>query len=194
MTDSVHVDPSDRGDGSGSRDESEDWLDAKSIYNNEWGSTAQTTFNPDDTDAKDKPISKSKKQRLKRQYKRHNGKGESDRKSTIRTSHVTNDTELFTDVLGLPESRASSVDSIIKEIDLEEVANGHYTYEKIILTTASLVEDKHLSEQSNADFQQRLRMTEEFKELMEVCKMSSKDHRQLRPKIRSRSSYFESSV
>lgn len=188
----MKLDPFDRGDGSGSRSSGDDWLDAKSIFDNEWGSTAATTFDPDDTDAKDERINANKQKRLKRQYKRHNGKGESDRTGSIRSSHISNDIDLFISILDLPDNQAKIVKNIMDNIDISSRNFGPGgRYEKVILTVCSLVSDKHLSEQPNPSVQARLFMTDEFRELMQVCEMSTKDHRNMRPYVRKESDYFD---
>lgn len=185
------LDPFDRGNGNGSRSAGDDWLDTESIFNNEWGSTAATTFNPADTDGQDHPIPRHKQERLERQYERHNGKGEDDRKDTIRASYILNDAQLFMSVLELPSTQRDTVLQILEDLDISSNNFGGRRYEKIILAVCSLVSDETLSNQPDPSLKARLFMTDEFRDLMRVCKMSSTDHRKLRVSVREKSDYFD---
>lgn len=187
-------DPFDRGTGNGSRKVEDDWLDQESIFDNQWGSTAATTFHPDNTDANGNPIPRRKQRRLERQYKLHNGKGESTRKETIRQSYIVNDAKTFMSVLELPEKQRTRVLEILDDLDISSKNFGGRPYEKIILALCSLVSDEELSRRLDANedpsFDSRLYLTEEFRDLMDSTKMSNREHRQIREQIREKSKHF----
>jgi hypothetical protein len=186
------LDPFDRELGAGSGSKADDWLDGESIFHNEWGSQAATTFNPSEGDANGHSLSTEKQHKLERLYELQNGKGRTTRKTEIRQSHINNDAETFMSVLELPEAERRSIRQILDnlEIDSRKFSSG-YRYEKIILTICSLVADEALSTQPEAKFEQRLFFTDEFRELMESCNMSSSDHRKLRPIVREKADYFD---
>jgi hypothetical protein len=77
--------------GSGSASAEEDFTENESIYTNEWGSIAATSFNPSDEDANGNSLSYEKKQYYKQLYAINNGKGRKTRKGEIRSSHIKND-------------------------------------------------------------------------------------------------------
>lgn len=177
------LDPFDRSTGNGSRSETDDWLDGESIFSNEWGSTAATTFKPTDAPAQ-------KQDQLDRLYKLQNGKGERSRKDTIRASYIENDAETFMSVLEMPEPQRETVRNILSNLDISSNNFGGRSYEKIILAICSLVADEALSTQPNPSVNDRLFLTDEFRDLMEVNKMSGSEHRSLRVSVREKSEYF----
>jgi hypothetical protein len=185
------LDPFDRTGGNGSSSASDDWLDSESIYENEWGSTAATTFDPSGEDGQGKQISGEKRERFERLYRLHNGKGEQSRKETIRASYITNDTDTFLSVLEMPSRQRDKVHEIVQQMDISSNNFGGRPYEKIILCVCSLVSDEALSEQPNPSVRDRLFLTDRFRELMEANDMSSREHRQIRASIREKSSYFD---
>jgi len=189
---SVHLslDPFDRSNGNGSNNSSDDWIDGESIFRNEWGSQAATTFRPYDTDAHDQKIPKEKRERLKRWYEKHNGKGDPNRDVQIGKSYISNDTEMFCSVLELPERQRETVKKIVQNIDISSNNFGGRRYEKVILAICSLVSDEALSNQPNPSVNDRLFLSDEFRNLMEVCEMSGSEHRKLRVSVREKSDYF----
>lgn len=179
-----YLDPFDRSSGSGARSTSDDWVDDESIFTNQWGSTAATTFDPSDASA-------AHQNRFERLYELQNGKGEQSRKQTIRSSHVENDAETFMSVLELPSKQRQEVRDVLAEIDIGSTNFGpRGKYEKIILAICSLISDRSLSQQSNPSIQDRLLFTDKYRDLMEATGMSSTDHRKLRVSIREKSDYF----
>lgn len=186
----------DRTSGNGSTSGADDFLDAHSIFQNEWGSTAATTFKPSDTDAKGNKLPPDKRQKFEDLYALHNGKGERSRKQDILHSHILNDTKVFVSVLELPKLQRERVMHIIEDLDISSQNFGqNRRYEKIILATCSLVADEKLSErQTDADSDElmanRLSNQERFEELMESVEMTATDHRRIRQQIRQESDYF----
>lgn len=190
---SVHavIDSFDRSNGNGSSGTGDDWLDSESIFDNPWGSQAATTFKPTDTDGQENPLPKKKKQKFERLYDLQNGKGERSRKDTIRASHIENDAETFMSVLEMPEPQRETVREILDNLDISSNNFGAgRRYEKIILTICSLVADEALSDQQNPSLDDRLFLTDEFRNLMDVNKMSSSEHRRIRVAVREKSDYF----
>jgi len=141
------LDPFDRGNGAGSSTKLDDLIEEGSVFDNGWASNAATTFDP-----KDSPMHKKRFDRL---YDLHQGKGESQRYGDIHTSHLENDMETFFSVLELPEKQREITRRIIDTMDISSQNFGGVRYEKIILTTCSLVADEALS-QHNGNFEDRL--------------------------------------
>lgn len=178
------VDPFDRASGNGSRDARDDWADSVSIFDNEWGSQAATTFNP-----KEAPSHQVDK--FESLYKIQNGKGERDRDQTITQSYIKNDAETFMNVLEMPKYQRERVIHILENFNLASKNTGGKRYEKIILVICSLVSDEALSNSRDPDVNDRLFLTEEFKELMEIIGMGSKERRDLRVFVKKNSDYFQ---
>lgn len=190
----TRLDSFDRGNGNGSREAEDDWLDTESIFHNEWGSTAATTFNPTDTDAQGNPLPPERQEKFEDLYELHNGKGESSRKDTIRQSHIVNDARTFMSVLEMPDNQRTRVLEILDDLDISSNNFGSRRYEKIILALCSLVSDEALSQrlqrEDEPSFDNRLYYTDEFRDLMDATRMSSSEHRQIRKQIRDKSDEF----
>jgi hypothetical protein len=182
---SVHnaVDSFDRSNGNGSSDTGDDWLDTNSIFGNEWGSQAATTFNPSDS-------ARNQQDQMERLYKLNNGKYDSRRSHDVSESYVANDTETFMSVLELPSRQRETVREILDNLDISSNNFGSRKYEKIILTVCSLVADEALSNRRNPSLDERLFLTDAFRDLMDVNRMSGSEHRKLRVAIREKSDYF----
>lgn len=184
-------DPFDRGNGNGSRTSTDDWLDQNSIFDNEWGSSAATTFNPNGTDGNGYPLLPHREDKFEKLYDWHNGKGERSHKEDIRQSYIVNDAKTFTSVLEMPERQRDTVLEILDEIDISSNNFGGVRYEKIILTICSLVSDEALGNQPNPSLDDRLFLTDQFRELMDCTGMSSSEHRKIRKRVRQESNYFK---
>lgn len=172
-----------RGNGNGSRNGTDDWLDERSIFDNEWGSAAATTFNPSD-------LENGKQDKFETLYELHNGKMEKSRKSDIRTSHIENDAKTFMSVLEMPEPQRERVMLILDDLDISSNNFGSRPYEKIILAICTLVSDEALGNQTNPNIENRLFLTDEFRDLMDCTHTSSSDIRKLRRDVRAKSDYF----
>lgn len=184
----------DRGSGNGSSSAEDDMVEKYSIFHNEWGSAAATTFNPADTDSKGNSIPRAKKQKFEDLYALHNGKGEQSRKSDIRWSHMKNDAETFMSVLELPTPQRKRVIHILKEVDISTFGSDR-TYEKIILAICSLVSDEELSERYDETettklWSRRLYSRDAYQDLMEAVEMSVTEYRRIREQVRQKSEYF----
>lgn len=189
------VDAFDRRGGNGSASGADTFLDEQSIYDNEWGSAAATTFNPADTDAYDNSLPQATRHKFQRLYAHHNGKGESNRRQDIITSHIMNDTETFVSVLDMPTPQRRRVKKIIEDLDTSSNNFGGRKYEKIILAVCSLVSDEAVSRRHSVDSdiditEKQIRKTDAFNELMETTGMSATEHRTIREQVRQRSEYF----
>jgi len=189
------LDAFDRGNGNGSASAEDDFLEQTSIFHNEWGSSAATTFNPADTDALGNQIPKKKQQKFEQLYRLHNGKMERSRKQDIRDSHVANDASTFSSVLDMPTPQRKRVQKILSELDIAANNFGGRRYEKIILAICSLVSDEELSKRHPVDTdvkvcEKRLLNKDEFEELMNVTGMSGTEHRKIREQVRQKSDYF----
>ena len=188
---SVHMfDPFDRSNGNGSRSAEEDWLDENSTASENQWSTASTTFYYWEASA-------AKQQSFERLYNAHHGKGESDRRSTIRRSHIINDAETFVNVLELPEPQAERVVNIAQDLDFSSTRFGGKPYEKILLALCSLVSDQALSQRlnhQNADSSlaaQRIILDDTFRDLMEVNDLGSREHNRIRQMLREKTDKFD---
>lgn len=179
-----------RGNGNGSRNGTDDWLDEQSIFDNEWGSAAATTFNPQDTDGQGHTIPKHKREKFETLYELHNGKMEKSRKSDIRTSYIENDARTFMSVLEMPEPQRERTMLILDDLDISSNNFGGRRYEKIILAICTLVADEALGQRPDPSVENRLFLTDEFRDLMDCTKTSSSDIRKLRRDIRNKSDHF----
>lgn len=180
----------DRANGNGSRAKTDDWLDERSIFDNEWGSSAATTFNPNDTDINGDKLPEDRREKFESLYKLHNGKMEKSRKSDIRTSHINNDARTFMSVLEMPSTQRDRVMLVLDDLDISSNNFGSRPYEKIILAICSLVADEALSRRKNVEITERLFLSDEFRDLMDCTKTSSSDLRKLRRDIREKSEHF----
>jgi hypothetical protein len=187
---SVHMfDPFDRSNGNGSRSAEEDWLDENSTASENQWSTAETTFYYWEASA-------SQQEKFESLYNAHHGKGEGDRRSTIRRSHIVNDAETFVNVLELPRPQAERVVNIAKDLDFSSNRFGGKPYEKILLAVCSLVSDQALSQRlnhQNIDSSleaQRIVLDETFRDLMEVNDLGSREHNRIREMLREKTDRF----
>jgi hypothetical protein len=189
MTYSI-FDAFDRQRGNGSRERSDDWLDEKSIFNNEWGSTAATTFDPDGPDGKGNEMTAEKRKKFERLYERNNGKGASSRRGDIRSSHVKNDAKMFMSALDMPSRQRERVLNILDGLDISSNTFGPRKYEKILLALCSLVADEALSRKEEPMIEERLFLSDNFRHCMDVTSMSSSELRQIRKRIREETNEF----
>lgn len=191
MSSSTHIfDRFDRSNGTGARSVEEDWLDENTTaMENQW-STANTTFYYWEADA-------PQRNKFQDLYNAHHGKGESDRRTTIRRSHIVNDAETFCNILELPTLQQERVVEIARDLDFSSNRFGGKPYEKILLAICSLVSDQALSrrlDESTSDYtlaEERIVLNESFKELMEANNLGSREHRRIRQMIREKTSLFD---
>lgn len=183
-----HYDPFDRSSGNGSRSAEEDWLDENTTAaENEW-STAETTFYY--WEAGD-----NQSQHYKDLYDAHHGKGEGDRRSTIRRSHIVKDAKTFSNILELPRPQAEYVVEISKQLDFSLF--GGKPYEKILLAVCSLVSDEALSQKLDHNnprsniADRRVVLSESFRDLMEVNSLGSREHNRIRQLLREKTELFD---
>jgi hypothetical protein len=184
-------DPFDRQPGNGSREAVDDILDDDSIFDNEWGSAAATTFDPNGTDAKGNDLPDHRRDKLRDLYAWHNGKWEGSRKGDIRWSHIRNDTETFCSILELSELERERVLTLLEELDLSSNNFSNQCYESVVLGLCTLISDESLSARPDPSIDDRLICRDEFQELMDVTDTTSADLRSIRPKIRTQLDYFE---
>jgi hypothetical protein len=186
---SAHMDQFDRSNGTGSRSAEEDWLDEHSTAaENQW-STASTTFYYWEA-------SEHMQEKFQNLYQAHHGKGENDRRSTIRRSHIVNDAETFVNILELPDPQAKRIINIATELDFSSTRFGGKPYEKILLAICTLVSDQALSrklDQENPDSDaanRRIVLDERFRELMDANNLGSKEHNRIRQMLREKTDLF----
>jgi len=189
MDSATNLYPFDRSSGNGSRSAEEDWIDQNTTAaENQW-STAETTFYYWEAPA-------HRQEKLESLYDTHHGRGESDRKTTIRRSRIVSDAETFTNILEFPEPERSRVINIAEEMDFSSKRFGGKSYEKVLLAICSLVSDRALSdyiengETSSKQISDRIVLRDSFKNLMEVNDMSSREHNRIRQMIREKTEYF----
>lgn len=190
MSSAKYFDPFDRSSGNGSRSAEEDWLDENTTAaENQW-STAETTFYYWEANS-------GQSDHYKELYDTHHGKGEGDRRSTIRRSHIVNDAETFVSVLELPRAQREHVINIAQKLDFSSKRFGGKPYEKILLSICSLVSDRALSQKldhNNPDSNaanRRIVLDDSFRDLMEVNRMGSREHNRIRQMLREKTSLFD---
>ena len=178
----------DRRDGAGARSAEEDWLDDNSTAEENQWSTAATTFYVSDAPTR-------KQSRFESLYEIHNGWGESDRRASIRRSHIINDAETFCNILELPRYQRRRVMDITETLDFSSF--GGKSYEKILLAICSLVSDEELSSRlrrdghnSNSLENNRLLLQDDFRDLMDVCELGSSELSRIRQMLREKTDYF----
>lgn len=188
---SAHVfDPFDRSNGNGSRSAEEDWLDENTTASENQWSTAETTFYYWEASAE-------QRDRFESLYKAHHGKGESDRRSTIRRSHIVNDADTFANILELPETQCERVVNIAQDLDFSSTRFGGKPYEKILLAVCSLVSDQALSQQLNKrnsnsnGANRRIVLSDSFRDLMNANNLGSREHNRIRQMLREKTDKFE---
>jgi len=181
-------DPLDRSNGNGSRSAEEDWLDENTTASeNEW-STASTTFYYWEASA-------TQQNKFEDLYDAHHGKGEEDRRSTIRRSHIINDAETFVNILELPEPQSKRVIEIAKQFNFSSNRFGGKPYEKILLAVCSLVSDQALSQKldqnsDSAAVSRRIVLDDAFRDLMDVNNLGSREHNRIRQMLREKTDLF----
>ncbi len=190
MSSVQYFDPLDRSDGNGSRSAEEDWLDENTTAaENQW-STAETTFYHWEA-------SDGQSQHYKNLYATHHGRGEGDRRSTIRRSHIVTDAETFVNILEMSQPEAEHVVDISKELNFSSKRFGGKPYEKIILAVCSLVSDKALSQKldhNNLDSNvanRRIVLDDSFRDLMDANNLGSREHNRIRQMLREKTDFFE---
>lgn len=181
-------DPLDRSIGNGSRSAEEDWLNEHSTAEENQWSTASTTFYYWEAAA-------GQSEHFKELYNKHHGKGEDDRRSTIRRSYIVNDAETFCNILELPEPQKQRVVSISTELNFSTNRFGGKPYEKILLAICSLVSDQALSQKldqnsDSAALSRRIVLDESFRDLMEVNELGSREHNRIRQMLREKTDKF----
>ena len=188
MSSVQHFDPFDRSNGNGSRSAEEDWLDENSTAaENQW-STAETTFYYWEAGA-------GQSQHYKDLYDAHHGKGESDRRSTIRRSHIVSDAQMFVSILEMPDHERDRVTQVAQELDFS--CFGGKPYEKILLAVCSLVSDEALSQKldhNNLDSNvanRRIVLDDAFRDLMDANSLGSREHNRIRQMLREKTDFFE---
>lgn len=182
-------DPFDRSNGNGSRSAEEDWLDEHTTAaENEW-STAETTFYY--WEAGD-----GQNQRYKDLYDTHHGKGEDDRRSTIRRSYIMKDASTFCNILELSQPEADRVVEIAENLNFSSNRFGGKPYEKILLAVCSLVSDRALSQRidknciDSSAANRRIILTDEFRDLMDANNLGSREHSRIRQMLREKTEMF----
>jgi hypothetical protein len=187
---SSHVyDPFDRSSGNGSRSAEEDWLDEHTTARENQWSTADTTFYYWEANA-------ANRKKFETLYDKHHGKGEGDRRSTIRRSHIVNDAQMFCSVLELPEPQRERVIDIAKRLDFSSNRFGGKSYEKVLLAICSLVSDSSLSRKlgrddiDNSVADERIVLDDSFRELMESVGLGSGEHSRIRQMLREKTDEF----
>jgi hypothetical protein len=183
------LDRFDRSNGNGSRSAEEDWLDENTTASENQWSTASTTFYYWEAG----PEKKDKFQDL---YDAHHGKGESDRRSTIRRSQIVGDAETFSSILEMPEPERKRVVQIARDLNFSSNRFGGKPYEKILLAVCSLVFDQALSrniDQNSVDdslANRRLILDDRFRDLMEANNLGSNEHSRIRQMLREKTNVF----
>ena len=164
--------------GDGNSEWSDVTFDEESLYEDREGSQARTTFFHWDPALDDK-----NRDKWKRLSQWNHSKGED--QQTTRKWHAAkvNDAKLFCDHLDFNEQQTDKVIEMAEEIDFDQF--GNFSTEQVLVAACSLVADEHTT-----NFEDRIITRDEFKELMDVVEIGSKEHRTIRQAIRERTDYF----
>lgn len=168
-----------RESGDGNSDWADEEFDNNSLYHDREASKAHTTLFHWDT-ALGINADRDKWERL---TKWNHGKGEDDQSSRKWQAGKVNDAELFCDHLDFSEEQTDRVVQMTKTIDFDQF--GSYSTEQVQASLCSLVADEQTT-----NFEDRIITRTEFKELMDVVQLGSKEHRNVRNAVRERTDYF----
>lgn len=177
------------GDGAGGHQEA--YIDENSIQDNDGRSDTVTGFDSSrPMDANGRPVYNPTVRRNGRTYQwweylnqLNDGVQDSNRASANWKAGKINDAELFCDHLGFNRDQTEDVVRMAEEMDFRRF--GKFTTGQILVSCCSLVADA-----DTEVFEDRIIVTDSFKELMEVTNLGSREHRKIRKGIRQRTEFF----
>lgn len=168
------------GRGDGANDWSGDRIDEEIPVANDGRSQTRTTF-------RYREAPEWKQAQYKRLAEWNDGVQDSDRPIHNWRVGKENDADLFTQHLELSMKESDEVKEIVNDMDFNQF--GSYSTGQVTVAVCSMVSDKHTDE-----FDNRIILKDEFRELMEVNNMGSKEHRRIRQLIREKTGYFDTSI
>lgn len=170
--------------GDGSNGTEEAYIDSNSIIQNDGRSKCVTGFDPRDVSHKTTVVRQGETYRKWEWLNQLNdGVQENDRASANWHAGKINDAKLFCDHLNFSPELTEEVVEMAKTIDFSEF--GQYTVCAVLVGCCSLVADSHTD-----TIEDRIIVRDEFKELMEVTGIGSREHNKIRQGIRERTEYF----
>jgi len=116
-------------------------------------------------------------------WKLADGQRNSDKSSKNWHAGKMNDAELFAGQLNFAEHERRKLKRMATTIDFTKF--GSFSTEQVMVASASLIRDENTSKYEN-----RIILQDEFKELMEVTGLGSKQLRKIRQAIRERTDFF----
>jgi hypothetical protein len=111
------------------------------------------------------------------------GQRNSDKSSQNWAAGKQNDAKLFADQLNFAEHERTKLKKMAREVDFTKF--GSFSTDQVLVASASLIRDENTTKYEN-----RIILQDEFKELMEVTGVGSKQLRKMRQAIRERTNFF----
>lgn len=163
--------------GDGAADEIHALMDENNIRQEDGRSLAQTWIRLDDVP----PEKRNKWERIINNY--HDGQTDPEKGKQNWAAAKVNDAKLFADHLDFKKHERDKLVQMAGHIDFTNF--GSYSTEQVLVGCCSLIRDENTDQYEN-----RIILQDEFKELMEVAGIGSKQHRKIRKAIRERTDYF----
>lgn len=164
------------GPGDGTSSEVEEMIDRNEPNAENGSSMMHTKFHhweaPSDKEGKWKNL-----------WKLADGQRDSDKSSQNWQAGKVNDAKLFADQLHFTEAEEKKLVRMAKQIDFTKF--GSFSTDQVLVAAASLIRDENTQFYEN-----RIILQDEFKELMQVTDLGSKQHRKIRQAIRERTDFF----
>lgn len=154
-------------------------FDSNSLYEDNDGSDARTTFFHWDSDLPNG----ANRDKWKRLAQLNYGKRSKDSSHRVWKAGKRNDAKLFCDHLDFDQKKTDKVIEMAESIDFDHF--GNYTVEQVLVAGCSLVNDRAAD-----NFEDRIITRDEYKELMDITDMGTRDYRHIRNSIRQRTDHF----
>lgn len=121
----------------------------------------------------------------RRLYRHNEGMGhrnnEKSRSTQTQEARRVNDAKLFCEHLNFEDWKTEEVVEMAREIDFKF---GSFRYDQVLLACCSLVADKYTEK-----IDERIMLSDEFRELMDVVGIGTREHRKIRKRIHEKTEY-----
>jgi hypothetical protein len=163
--------------GDGAHDQTQALLDETNIRHEDGRSLAQTWISLNDVPAE----KRDRWRRIINNY--HDGQTDPEKGKQNWQAGKVNDAKLFAGHLSLSASETAKLVEMARHIDFTKF--GSFSNDQVLVAAASLISDENTSKYEN-----RIILTDEYKELMEVVDLGSTQRRTIRQAIRERTDFF----
>lgn len=177
--------------GDGASGHQESYIDQHTPQENDGRSKTVTGFDSSNpVDASGRPVNNPQVRRNGRTYRKwdylnqlNDGVQDKDRAAANWEAGKINDAKLFAGHLEFNREQTELLIEMSTTINFDEF--GQYDTSQVLVGCCSLVADR-----ATDNFEDRIVVTDEFKELMEVANLGSREHRKIRQGIRDRTEFF----